>query len=52
MATSRSTFVIIFGSNDMILVVVVVVVVVVGVVVAVVAVMMPEMLHYVMPGSS
>lgn len=45
MAASRSTFVVILGCNDLILVVVVVVVVVV-------AVMLTEMLHCVIPGSS
>ena len=51
MATSQCTFVVLLGSNDLILVVVVVVVVVVAVV-AVVAVMITEMLLCVIPGSS
>jgi len=50
MATSQCTFVVLLGSNDLILVVVVVVVVVA--VVAVVAVMITEMLLCVIPGSS
>ena len=52
MATSQCTFVVLLGSNDLILVVVVVVVVVVVAVVAVVAVMITEMLLCVIPGSS